>query len=146
MAFMDELRAIGRRIRRTTIPNLIRARLWEKGTYADGTPIVTYKAKEEKQEFGISLGVYSSFSSFLKAKKGQPIDRVTLKDSGTFYQSIKVSEKGITGATSRFSNNVNPKGVLDVTEEDERKIADEADIAVNKLMAKYENNLLQEPR
>lgn len=43
---------------------------------------------------GISLeaigGGYSAYTIFLKEQKGQPIDKVTLKDTGEFYKSFDV--------------------------------------------------------
>jgi hypothetical protein len=48
---------------------------------------------------GISLGVYADSTKFGTSKfkgkieKGQPIDRVTLKDTGEFYESFNINEK-----------------------------------------------------
>lgn len=39
---------------------------------------------------GKSLGHYQPYTVFLKEKKGQPTDRVTLRDTGDFYKSFKV--------------------------------------------------------
>lgn len=38
---------------------------------------------------GEKLGDYSSYTKILKERKGQPTDRVTLKDTGEFYKSFK---------------------------------------------------------
>lgn len=34
--------------------------------------------------------VYAPLTEFLKVQKGQPIDRVTLRDTGSFYRGIQV--------------------------------------------------------
>jgi len=39
---------------------------------------------------GNSLGSYSPFTIAIKKRKGQPTDRVTLKDTGEFYRSYVV--------------------------------------------------------
>lgn len=39
---------------------------------------------------GKSLGHYQPYTVFLKEKKGQPTDHVTLRDTGDFYKSFKV--------------------------------------------------------
>lgn len=36
-------------------------------------------------------GDYSPFTKDIKSKFGQPIDRVTLRDTGTFYESFEVT-------------------------------------------------------
>lgn len=38
---------------------------------------------------GQSIGEYSPYTKILKTEKGQPIDRVTLKDTGAFYESFR---------------------------------------------------------
>jgi len=48
-------------------------------------------------------GDYSNFTKKIKVRKGQPIDRVTLKDKGSFYKSIKVSSlNGDINFTANF--------------------------------------------
>ena len=37
-----------------------------------------------------SLGEYTAFTKELKKQKGQPTDRITLKDTGDFYKSFRV--------------------------------------------------------
>lgn len=52
---------------------------------------------------GVSLGDYSDFTIQLKIEDGQPFDRITLKDTGDFYETFVVRplKKG-------FSLNANP--------------------------------------
>ena len=40
---------------------------------------------------GNRLGDYSGFTKNIKASKGQRIDHITLKDTGEFYKSFKVT-------------------------------------------------------
>ena len=49
--------------------------------------------KGEKADGSMIRPAYSPITVSIKRKKGQPINRVTLKDSGDFYQSIKVIAK-----------------------------------------------------
>ena len=39
---------------------------------------------------GNSIGKYSNYTINIKKEKGQPTDRVTLKDTGEFYKSFRV--------------------------------------------------------
>lgn len=39
---------------------------------------------------GIAIGMYSPFTIAIKKRKGQPTDRVTLKDTGDFYRSYVI--------------------------------------------------------
>lgn len=43
-----------------------------------------------EDSLGDSLGVYSPFTVEEKKKKGQPTNRITLKDTGEFYSSFNV--------------------------------------------------------
>ncbi len=61
------------------IENSVRNRLYDKGTYANGKPIKTFSAES---------GVYALTTQNTKSAKRQPIDRVTLKDSGELYESF----------------------------------------------------------
>jgi len=47
---------------------------------------------------GVPIGMYSPFTITIKKRKGQPTDRVTLKDTGDFYDSyiIKPFNGGFT--------------------------------------------------
>lgn len=53
---------------------------------------------------GRSLGVYAKKTIQRKIKKGQPYDRVTLRDTGDFQKSIslKISQKGFTFIASDY--------------------------------------------
>lgn len=141
MSMIDEWRRVGLRIRRTMIPNMVRTRLYKEGTYADGTPIVTY--------FAIPPMVYASRTITKKERRGQPTDRVTLRDTGAFYRSIRMESAGrggqLTGDTDKFSSNVNPDGILDITLENEETIGEYVEAEIDKIMARNENNLLSEP-
>jgi len=39
---------------------------------------------------GVPIGMYSPFTIAIKKRKGQPTDRVTLKDTGDFYRSYVI--------------------------------------------------------
>ena len=39
---------------------------------------------------GLSLGEYSPITVKIKQSKGQPTDRITLKDTGAFYNSYEI--------------------------------------------------------
>jgi len=82
-------------------------------------------------------GDYSNFTKKIKARKGQPIDRVTLKDKGNFYKSIKVSSmNGDINFTANFIKagvdlrtrwgvnllGLNTKNLNDVTEDIKKDI------------------------
>ena len=66
------------------------SQLWEKGQDSTGRIL--------RSEFAIGGNVYSTRTIIYKSDKGQPIDRVTLKDDGDFYQGfiLKVTNSGIT--------------------------------------------------
>ncbi len=57
-------------------------RLSEKGTNVEGEEIRTFRAEAGE--------VYSAFTINMKLAKGQPDDKVTLKDTGDFYSKFKV--------------------------------------------------------
>ena len=40
---------------------------------------------------GVQIGMYSPFTIEIKKRKGQPFDRVTLKDTGDFYDSYTIT-------------------------------------------------------
>ena len=58
---------------------------------------------EGVDSLGDSLGEYSPFTVELKKIKGQPTDRITLKDTGDFYRTFKVEVKD-----DSFFINANP--------------------------------------
>lgn len=55
---------------------------------------------------------YKEFTVAMKKRKGQPYDRVTLKDTGSFYQGIRteiVGNKVITDSTDSKSDKLQEK-------------------------------------
>ena len=46
---------------------------------------------EGKRSTGKKIGEYRPLTKRIKLGKGQPIDRVTLKDTGEFYEGLKIS-------------------------------------------------------
>ncbi len=79
---------------------------------------------------GDSLGEYSPFTVELKKIKGQPTDRITLKDTGKFYKTFKIEVKD-----DSFFINANPikedtnlfddfgSEIVGLTEENQKKIS-----------------------
>ena len=79
---------------------------------------------------GDSLGEYSPFTVELKQAKGQPTDRITLKDTGDFYKTFKVEVKD-----DSFLINANPikedtnlfddfgSEIVGLTEDNQKKIS-----------------------
>lgn len=65
------------------VPDLVKERLNKYGTYADGSNISTYSAPSGEP--------YSYVTQTIKAEKGQPTDKVTLKDTGKFHQSFSIA-------------------------------------------------------
>ena len=58
--------------------------------------IIDLNTEEQLYHFGIdslgrSLGSYSPFTEQIKRAKGQRVDHITLKDTGEFYRSFKVT-------------------------------------------------------
>lgn len=51
------------------------------GSDSEGQPIRRLDGK---------YAVYAPLTEFIKAQKGQPFDRVTLRDTGSFYRGIQV--------------------------------------------------------
>ena len=102
------------------VPGVIRERLYTSGTYTTDKPIVTY--------FANTPNVYAHRTIDIKLDKSppQPTDRVTLKDTGQFYGSIKATAGSdaytVTGNTEKFEESVNPEGVLGLSETDINKI------------------------
>jgi hypothetical protein len=48
------------------------------------------KGKKLKSHIAAAGGVYAASTIKYKERKGQPVDRVTLKDKGDFYESAKI--------------------------------------------------------
>ena len=103
------------------VPGIIRDRLYTSGTYTTDKPIVTYFANTPR--------VYAHRTIDIKLDKGQPTDRVTLKDTGQFYGTIKATAGSdaytVTGNTEKFEESVNPDNVLGLSETDINKIRPE---------------------
>jgi hypothetical protein len=59
--------------------------LYYRGTDAKGNIIRTFRAR--------GTNVYADKTISIKRGKGQPTDRVTLKDTGSFYKTFKVGIK-----------------------------------------------------
>lgn len=93
------------------IEETIRTRLYVKGTRGDDSKILTRNPAPGEP--------YAASTIKRKQRKGQPTDRVTLKDTGDFYATIsaQASESfvSIEGDTDKFTSAVDPEGVLDLT-------------------------------
>lgn len=63
----------------------------QKQLYNKGIDSLGKKLRSDYAVFG---NVYSNRTIFLKKEKGQPTDRVTLKDEGKFYDSFILELKG----------------------------------------------------
>ena len=76
--------------------------LYEKGIGSDGIRL------DEKRGAG-----YSQLTIYLKNRKGQPTDRITLKDTGDFYRSFRVIvSEGLIEIRAK-----EPEGGMKLTEE-----------------------------
>jgi len=69
------------------IKTLIQDRLWQLGEDAKGKKIRTYSAIEQGEPVYSYNTVFGTKKYKGKKAKGQPSDRVTLKDTGKFYKS-----------------------------------------------------------
>lgn len=72
---------------------IIQVRLYDKGTTAEGEKLRTDFAKSNNKKLKGNLGFYSKNTESIKKGKDQPIDKVTLKDTGEFYESFKTTFK-----------------------------------------------------
>lgn len=76
--------------------------IFEINTREDSEDLIIYLNTEDQlfknseDAEGNFLGDYSDFTAELKKGKGQPFKSITLKDSGTFYNSfeVKATKKG----------------------------------------------------
>lgn len=73
--------------------DIIQTRLYDKGTTAEGEKLGTDFAKSSNKRLKGNKGFYSKNTESIKKGKSQPIDRVTLKDTGEFYESFKTTFK-----------------------------------------------------
>ncbi|RLD77382.1 MAG: hypothetical protein DRJ15_13625 [Bacteroidetes bacterium] len=67
------------------IPDMIKSRLNDSGTYSTGEQIATYAS--------LSPDVYSRVTIGLKKMKGQTTKHVTLKDTGAFHNTFALHPK-----------------------------------------------------
>ena len=111
---LDEMFSTGKY--QKLVPDMVRERLWEQGIYSTGKQIKTYNATQGN--------VYSQFTFPFKEAKGQPTDRVTLRDTGAFYRSFNLMPKQ-TYAVIQYdekkpdglvSDNVNLDNVFNLSE------------------------------
>jgi hypothetical protein len=70
---------------------IIQKRLYNKGETATGKKLKTDLANSIG--YGGNLGFYSAKTESIKASKNQPVNRVTLNDTGEFYDSFKAEFK-----------------------------------------------------
>lgn len=79
-------------------------------------------------------GYYSGKTVRIKKEKGQPVDRVTLKDTGAFYRSFEVfldgqNNIGITAASVKDGTDILERwgeNVLGLTSENKAKVSEVA--------------------
>lgn len=89
--------------------------LYDKGLRADGSKVKP---------------AYTSFTKKIKKEKGQVYDRVTLKDTGDFYNSFKLNLTSFDfeiGATDSKTDELTAKygeGIFGLTIENKRKLSD----------------------
>ena len=111
---LDEMFSTGKY--QKLVPDMVRERLLEQGIYSTGKQIKTYNATQGN--------VYSKFTFPFKEAKGQPTDRVTLRDTGAFYRSFNLMPKQ-TYAVIQYdekkpdglvSDNVNLDNVFNLSE------------------------------
>ena len=72
------------------ITETITGRLFTKGVTGDA---VTLRTDSGTINVASRRGFYSPFTEIIKKGKGQPYNKVTLKDTGKFYYSFKVTAK-----------------------------------------------------
>jgi hypothetical protein len=92
---------------------------------------VNYLYEQGKTSEGISLPEYSEFTKEIKRKKGQPIDRMTLRDTKAFHNSffaeykygkleITANDEKTTELTKRYGSDI-----FGLTEEKRRQVSRE---------------------
>lgn len=109
----------------TKLPEqLVKDRLNKTGTRSTGQKIKTKRAKR---------GVYANATIFIKMRKGQPYDRVTLKDTGEFQKSFekKLLKDAfqITGNSDKkdgmIEDNIDFENVLNLSTDENSKLVKE---------------------
>lgn len=73
------------------LPDWIKERLWEQGLYSTGEEIRTYSATNNNVYAVTTVIGTPEFEG--KMAKGQPYDRVTLRDTGAFYNTFSLKPK-----------------------------------------------------
>jgi len=104
----------------------------QKGIDGTGKKMKTYEA---------TTGVYSTFTEEVKQRKGQPWDRVTLKDTGRFYKTMDVEEyendwyvdANFEKSKGNIADNVDVRFVLDLTKKNFKKFFGENSYFRNQL-------------
>lgn len=86
-------------------------RLYGFGTYTDGEKIVTYLAAKQRLGYNYAINTIKGTSQYQgKVQKGQPYDRVTLNDTGKFYDTFAVDAKknsfAVTGQDEKEEGNI----------------------------------------
>lgn len=96
---------------------------------------------------GVSLGTYSPFTVEQKKKKGEPTDRITLKDTGDFYKSFRVSVNRVSITIDadpiKDDNNLFDdfgEEILGLTDESKKKLEE---MAVIEYIKYWRNNILR---
>ena len=94
---MDVLKKYLRRLEKRINPNLIFIKVVNNNDVKD--LVIELNTIKQLYDKGIdansdSLGEYAPFTIREKIKKGQPTDRVTLKDTGEFYKSFRIKVDG----------------------------------------------------
>lgn len=115
---------------------IIQTRLYEKGTTAEGEKLRTDFAKSSNKRLKGEKGFYSKNTERIKKGKGQTIDRVTLKDTGEFYESFKTTFKTDLDVSADFrdiylnfqdsfnSENEFEQAILDISDEEKEILFD----------------------
>lgn len=70
---------------------------------------------------------YTSYTKKLKAKRNQPVDRVTLKDTGSFYKLMKLEGMKVISTDEKFDSLKSKYGenIMGLDETDMDKITDD---------------------
>lgn len=95
---------------------------------------------------GRSLGEYSPYTKEIKQKNGQPFDRITLKDTGAFYDSFKViqTQDGLLIVANSIKEDTNLRDefgneIVGLTDENYNKTVKEMRINAVLFLKKYLN-------
>jgi hypothetical protein len=116
----------------TYIKTLIQDRLWQLGEDAKGKKIRTYSAIEQGEPAYSYNTVFGTKKYRGKKAKGQPSDRVTLKDTGKFYKSWQLQllkelfyvQSMTEKADGNIEDNVNLANVITLSEDEKKYLVD----------------------